>query len=120
MVIKSSLFIFIYIFSPSFLGDGSALRDKVIKHGAVAPLLSLLAVPDLSAFSVSFDSVFLHVYIWKKFDMIRLNCLLSSLATRWFPNSNITDLVLHSLIFEIFAGWLPEKCDMDTVEPVPQ
>lgn len=36
-----------------FLGDGSALRDKVIKHGAVAPLLSLLAVPDLSVFNVS-------------------------------------------------------------------
>lgn len=83
-----------------FLGDGSALRDKVIKHGAVAPLLSLLAVPDLSAFSVSFDSVSLHVYIWKKFqkfDMIRLNCLFSSLATRWFPNLHITDLVLLSL-----------------------
>lgn len=49
-------YFFKYIF-PSFLGDGSALRDKVIKHGAVAPLLSLLAVPDLSAFSVSVDSV---------------------------------------------------------------
>lgn len=36
-----------------FLGDGSALRDKVIKHGAVTPLLSLLAVPDLSVFNVS-------------------------------------------------------------------
>ena len=34
-------------------GDGSALRDKVIKHGAVAPLLSLLAVPDLNEFPVS-------------------------------------------------------------------
>jgi len=36
-----------------FLGDGSALRDQVIKHGAVASLLSLLAVPDLSVFTVS-------------------------------------------------------------------
>lgn len=77
------LFFLKYIF-PSFLGDGSALRDKVIKHGAVAPLLGLLAVPDLSAFSVSVDSVSL----WRKFqkfDMIRLNRLFSSLASRWFP-----------------------------------
>lgn len=36
-----------------YSGDGSALRDRVIKHGAVAPLLSLLAVPDLSALNVS-------------------------------------------------------------------
>lgn len=44
---KLKYFIFCY------LGDGSALRDMVIKHGAVGPLLSLLAVPDLSVFSVS-------------------------------------------------------------------
>lgn len=37
----------------SILGDGSSYRDMVIKHGAVAPLLSLLAVPELSVFSVS-------------------------------------------------------------------
>lgn len=36
-----------------FVGDGSSYRDLVIKHGAVAPLLSLLAVPELSVFSVS-------------------------------------------------------------------
>lgn len=35
-------------------GDGSALRDRVIKNGAVAPLLSLLAVPDLSVFSTGY------------------------------------------------------------------
>uniref|UniRef100_H2MK33 Importin subunit alpha n=1 Tax=Oryzias latipes TaxID=8090 RepID=H2MK33_ORYLA len=35
-------------------GDGSALRDRVIKHGAVAPLLSLLAVPDLNVFTPGF------------------------------------------------------------------
>lgn len=101
-------FFFKYIF-PSFLGDGSALRDKVIKHGAVAPLLGLLAVPDLSAFSVSVDSVSLPVYIWRKFqkfDMIRLNRLFSSLASRWFPNSNITDLVLFSYLKSLQAGYL--------------
>uniref|UniRef100_A0AAX7SN41 Importin subunit alpha n=1 Tax=Astatotilapia calliptera TaxID=8154 RepID=A0AAX7SN41_ASTCA len=90
-------------------GDGSALRDKVIKHGAVAPLLGLLAVPDLSAFSVSVDSVSLPVYIWRKFqkfDMIRLNRLFSSLASRWFPNSNITDLVLFSYLKSLQAGYL--------------
>lgn len=115
MVIKWGLFLFFFFFLykhifPSFLGDGSALRDKVIKHGAVAPLLSLLAVPDLSAFSVSVDSVSLHVYIWgkfQKFDMIRLNRLFSSLANRWFPNSNITDLVLLSHIWNLcrLATW---------------
>lgn len=89
------LFFLKYIF-PSFLGDGSALRDKVIKHGAVAPLLGLLAVPDLSAFSVSVDSVSLPVYIWRKFDM----------ASRWFPNSNITDLVLFSYLKSLQAGYL--------------
>lgn len=36
-----------------FIGDGSAYRDKVIKHGAIAPLLALLAVPDFSVFPVS-------------------------------------------------------------------
>lgn len=36
----------------SFVGDGSAYRDKVIKHGAIAPLLALLAVPDFSVFPV--------------------------------------------------------------------
>ncbi|KAK5914606.1 hypothetical protein CgunFtcFv8_009034 [Champsocephalus gunnari] len=35
-------------------GDGSALRDHVIKHGAVLPLLSLLAVPDLSVLTVGY------------------------------------------------------------------
>jgi len=37
-----------------FIGDGSAYRDKVIKHGAIAPLLALLAVPDFSVFPVRF------------------------------------------------------------------
>uniref|UniRef100_W5N7X3 Importin subunit alpha n=1 Tax=Lepisosteus oculatus TaxID=7918 RepID=W5N7X3_LEPOC len=32
-------------------GDGSAYRDKVIKHGAIDPLVTLLAVPELSALS---------------------------------------------------------------------
>ena len=35
------------------VGDGSHLRDRVIKHGAVAPLLSLLAVPELGDINVS-------------------------------------------------------------------
>lgn len=41
-----------------FLGDGSTYRDLVIKFGAIEPLLSLLAVPDLSslAVSVQYDS----------------------------------------------------------------
>lgn len=41
-----------------FSGDGSAYRDLVIKFGAIEPLLSLLAVPDLSslAVSVQYDS----------------------------------------------------------------
>lgn len=43
--------LFFYFFF--ILGDGSSYRDMVIKHGAVAPLLSLLAVPELSVFSVS-------------------------------------------------------------------
>ena len=34
-------------------GDGSAFRDLVIKHGAIDPLLALLAVPDLSSLAVS-------------------------------------------------------------------
>lgn len=42
------------------LGDGSAYRDKVIKHGALAPLLSLLAVPDLSALAVSSSDACLY------------------------------------------------------------
>lgn len=46
-----SLFLF-------FPGDGSTYRDLVIKFGAIEPLLSLLAVPDLSslAVSVQYDS----------------------------------------------------------------
>ncbi|MGH0172087.1 UNVERIFIED_CONTAM: hypothetical protein FKN15_062363 [Acipenser sinensis] len=32
-------------------GDGSSYRDRVIKHGAIEPLLMLLAVPELSALS---------------------------------------------------------------------
>lgn len=52
------------------VGDGSALRDLVIKHGAVPPLLSLLALPDLSVFNVSMRS-FTHFCAW-----------LSNLATR--------------------------------------
>lgn len=41
-----------------FSGDGSTYRDLVIKFGAIEPLLSLLAVPDLSslAVSVQYDS----------------------------------------------------------------
>lgn len=41
-----------------FLGDGSNYRDLVIKFGAIEPLLSLLAIPDLSslAVSVQYDS----------------------------------------------------------------
>lgn len=45
--------------SPGFLsfpGDGSAYRDLVIKYGAIEPLLSLLAVPDLSSLAVSVQS----------------------------------------------------------------
>jgi len=41
-----------------FIGDGSAYRDKVIKHGAIAPLLALLAVPDFSVFPVRFIYLF--------------------------------------------------------------
>lgn len=37
----------------SFLGDGSTYRDLVIKFGAIEPLLTLLAVPDLSSLAVS-------------------------------------------------------------------
>nr|XP_015211496.1 PREDICTED: importin subunit alpha-1 [Lepisosteus oculatus] len=36
---------------PPVSGDGSAYRDKVIKHGAIDPLVTLLAVPELSALS---------------------------------------------------------------------
>lgn len=36
------------------IGDGSNYRDLVIKHGALQPLLALLAAPDLSVFPVSF------------------------------------------------------------------
>lgn len=36
-----------------FSGDGSTYRDLVIKFGAIEPLLSLLAVPDLSSLAVS-------------------------------------------------------------------
>lgn len=39
-----------------FPGDGSAYRDLVIKYGAIEPLLSLLAVPDLSSLAVSVQS----------------------------------------------------------------
>ncbi|XP_074511651.1 importin subunit alpha-1 [Sebastes fasciatus] len=35
-------------------GDGSALRDRVIKHGVVAPLLSLLEVSDLSVHNAGY------------------------------------------------------------------
>ncbi|XP_068193785.1 importin subunit alpha-1 [Antennarius striatus] len=35
-------------------GDGSALRDKVLKHGVLAPLLHLLEVPDLCEFNASY------------------------------------------------------------------
>lgn len=35
-------------------GDGSTLRDLVIKYGAIEPLLALLAVPDMSSLSVSY------------------------------------------------------------------
>lgn len=48
-----ALFFFFRYVLLCFKGDGSAYRDKVIKHGAIAPLLSLLAVPDLSVFGVS-------------------------------------------------------------------
>lgn len=51
-------FLFFFWSSPgffflSFPGDGSAYRDLVIKYGAIEPLLSLLAVPDLSSLAVS-------------------------------------------------------------------
>lgn len=36
-----------------FIGDGSIYRDLVIKFGAIEPLLTLLAVPDLSSLAVS-------------------------------------------------------------------
>lgn len=39
-----------------FPGDGSAYRDLVIKYGAIEPLLSLLAVPDLSSLAVSVEN----------------------------------------------------------------
>lgn len=52
VVLCDPLFCFFGFFSSSS-GDGSALRDKVIKHGAVAPLLSLLMGPDLNVFTVS-------------------------------------------------------------------
>lgn len=69
------VFCFIHFIYVSFLGDGSALRDRVIKHKAVPPLLSLLAVPDLSVFSVSnefiiffvYKIIFLIYYLKKKF-----------------------------------------------------
>ncbi|KAK1798911.1 hypothetical protein P4O66_007180, partial [Electrophorus voltai] len=35
-------------------GDGSTYRDKVIKHGAVGPLLVLLSVPNLSVYATSY------------------------------------------------------------------
>lgn len=52
-----------------YLGDGSPLRDRVIKHGAVAPLLTLLAVPDLSVLPVSilFNHVISPVYFFFNF-----------------------------------------------------
>lgn len=45
--------LFILFFFP---GDGSAYRDLVIKYGAIEPLLSLLAVPDLSSLAVSVEN----------------------------------------------------------------
>lgn len=55
---KCQFIYFICISHPLFSsGDGSPLRDQVIKHGAVAPLLSLLAVPELSVYSVSVDLI---------------------------------------------------------------
>lgn len=52
---------FLFWSSPGFLsyffpGDGSAYRDLVIKYGAIEPLLSLLAVPDLSSLAVSVEN----------------------------------------------------------------
>lgn len=60
------------------VGDGSALRDLVIKHGAVPPLLSLLAVPDLSVFNVSFTEVLKLCSSTK--------CFILSYATRGWPS----------------------------------
>lgn len=45
--------VFTWLFFLLFPGDGSAYRDLVIKYGAIEPLLSLLAVPDLSSLAVS-------------------------------------------------------------------
>lgn len=57
---SGSVYTFPFFFwsSPGFFfllfpGDGSAYRDLVIKYGAIEPLLSLLAVPDLSSLAVS-------------------------------------------------------------------
>lgn len=85
-------------------GDGSALRDKVIKHGAVAPLLSLLAVPDLSVFNVS--NVPFNI------KSPRSQCPLLyhiKMLIHLYP-------FLHLILF---ADQLPEKCHLDTVKPVP-
>ncbi len=47
----------------SFVGDGSAYRDKVIKHGAVAPLLALLAVPDFSVFPCKMIIIIIYLLL---------------------------------------------------------
>lgn len=66
--------VFIHFIYLPFLGDGSALRDRVIKHKAVPPLLSLLAVPDLSVFSVSNDFIFFNKMFFSIYVILEQNC----------------------------------------------
>lgn len=77
---------------------------------ALWPLCSVCWLSLTSVHLVWVWILFLNVYIWRKFqkfDMIRLNRLFSSLANRWFPNSNITDLVLLSHFWNLcrLATW---------------
>lgn len=77
------VFCFIHFIYVSLLGDGSALRDRVIKHKAVPPLLSLLAVPDLSVFSVSNEFIiFLFILFEKKKSSFFLYCPLGVALTQ--------------------------------------
>lgn len=68
----------------------------VIKHGAVAPLLSLLSVPDLSVFNVS---------------------LLNPISLLSWP---LRGAINQTFMLLLFTDWLCKECDMDTVEPLPQ
>lgn len=90
-----------------FIGDGSAYRDKVIKHGAIAPLLALLAVPDFSVFPVSLFK--------KKKKKMHATCMNTNFLyvcvylnnVKWFENHRLNvmaqlDYQLMMIIYRIY------------------